>query len=260
MNCTSNISLTKERKTFEITKLFNSQTVLKILTPQISTALKNTTFAAHKIIIVMKQLSILLSGLALLGVILLLVLRFAPDEVRKPDSTPEDIEQTVKEVAQEQSQVAFINTDTVMVYYELAQKLEDQLSQQQVRYKNRMNSEEKKLMQKLEEFRSKASTMGRFEGQMKQEELQKKERELYELQEDLARKLNKTEREYTAQINDSLEAFLNDYMRGKSYKIAVTQTYGGAVLWGHDDADLTRTVIDGLNRRFNAVENENEEK
>lgn len=205
----------------------------------------------------MKQLSILLSGIALIGVILLLVLRFAPDEVTKPAETKKELQEAVKEDLQSHIQVAYINTDTVMVQYALAKKLEDQLAQQQIRYKNRISSEEKKLMQKLEEFREKASTMGRFEGQMKQEELQKKERELYELQDDLSRKLNKTEREYTAQINDSLEAFLEDYMKDKPFKIAVTQTYGGAILWGHQDADLTQKVIAGLNSRFEPVENSN---
>ncbi len=205
----------------------------------------------------MKQLSILLSGVALIGVILLLVLRFAPEEVTNPAETKKELQQAVKEDLQSNIQVAYINTDTVMVHYALAKKLENQLAQQQIRYKNRISSEEKKLMQKLEDFREKAPTMGRFEGQMKQEELQKKERELYELQDDLSRKLSKTEREYTAQINDSLEAFLEDYMKDKPFKIAVTQTYGGAVLWGHQDADLTQKVIAGLNSRFEPVENSN---
>lgn len=208
----------------------------------------------------MKQLSILLSGLALIGVILLLVLRFAPDEIAKPAEAKAENEKGEKEDSDQEIQIAYINTDTVMVYYNLAKKLEDQLAQQQIRYKNRISSEEKKLMQKLEEFREKAATMGRFEGQMKQEELQKKERELYELQDDLSRRLSKIEREYTSQINDSLEAFLNDYMTDKPFKIAVTQTYGGAVLWGHKDANLTGKVIDGLNSRFEAVKADEKNK
>ena len=212
----------------------------------------------------MKQISVIFSSIALIGVILLLVLRFAPDEAvvseAETDAEKSEDDSLKDEKDKPVLDVLYVNTDTVMVYYDLAKKLEDQLQQQRYRYENRIKNKEKELMKKFEQFREKSGSMSRFEGQMKQQELQEDEQELYSLQEEFSESLNKAERDFTLEIKDSLEVFLSDYMKDKPHKIVLTETYGGAVLWGHEDANITRKVVDGLNERYSGDKNQEKKK
>lgn len=154
---------------------------------------------------------------------------------------------------------AILNSDSVMANYKLAVKFRDKLNAERVRYDNILRSKQEKLMADANQLQKDAPTLSQFEGQVRQRKLLEEEQNLQMLQEQYAGQLLEMESTYTRQLNDKVSGFLKEYCADKSYDMVISDGEMGLLRWYRDELDITTEVVDELNRRYDAEQNQPKE-
>lgn len=101
------------------------------------------------------------------------------------------------------------------------------------------------------EFQQKASTMTQFEGQMKQKELAKKEKELYDLQEKFTVKFQNEQTKLDDEFQNKVNDFIKKYNDKAKYNIIIgASKLGNVVLDYNEGLNITNEVVSGLNEQY----------
>jgi outer membrane protein len=198
------------------------------------------------------QVGNIFSVISLIGVVVLFFMM--PDRAEVEETATNAAEQEIAESdsgkADASTKVAFIKVDSLMKYYKKADELREELNQSRIKFDSELSSKQKKLMSDAESFRIRAATMSNFEAQQRQKELLEREQQLMQLEQNYGQRLAYTEAGFSKEITDSLNAFLADFVKGKSYDVILSDNQTGAVLWGNPGIDITQEVIEGLNARL----------
>ena len=86
----------------------------------------------------------------------------------------------------------------------------------------------------------------------KQQELQKEQVRLQNLQESLGAKYQKEQDEYNQALHDSIQNFLKSYNKDRGYAYILSKS-GDNILLADPALDITEDVIKGLNKRYNST-------
>lgn len=148
--------------------------------------------------------------------------------------------------------VAFINTDSLMLNYKLAQKLTERIMGKEEAARADFNQKMRVFQQDATEFQRKVQNnafLSMERAQQEQARLQKKEQELQELNERLSNELMKEQADLSKQLQDTLQNFLKEYATGR-YSLILSNNMGDNVLWSATGVDITNEVVDILNSRY----------
>lgn len=191
----------------------------------------------------MKNLSTILSALALVGVIILFGMKFSGGETAKVTTTSEGNKGLT---------IAFVNIDSLEaqdVY--LKDKMED-LEQRQEKMSAELRRSQKKLQDKYVAFQRKAQS-GAFTSQAEAEAAEKqivqmdqslKTREAA-MTEELLQEQDKFQKGFQKRLDDFFAAY------NKDHKYDYILPYSNSVktiLWADGAHDITNEVIEGLNK------------
>lgn len=146
--------------------------------------------------------------------------------------------------------IAYINIDSLEERYELfAQKKKEMESKQQ----QAQSIFDRKMTEFQNDYQSaqqSASTMTQSQLAATSESLKKKQDELQQLQDQLQNDFQRQLTEFNKQLKDSLDSFLKDYNRENRFAYVLSQTEGGAVLYGEPALNITSDAVRGMNSRL----------
>lgn len=143
--------------------------------------------------------------------------------------------------------VLYLNTDSLLMNYQLFQESKAQLEQEQARLENSMQSQAANLEREVMEFQQQYGGMTQSQVDKRKEELGRKEENLMMLREQLSGQLLEQESKLNKQIYDSIYNFLQRYTAGKNVQYILGYSPGGSVLYANDSLDITTSVVQGLN-------------
>lgn len=143
--------------------------------------------------------------------------------------------------------VLYLNTDSLLMNYQLFQESKTQLEQEQARLENSMQSQAANLEREVMEFQQQYGGMTQSQVDKRKEELGRKEENLMMLREQLSGQLMEQESKLNKQIYDSIYNFLQRYTAGKNVQYILGYSPGGSVLYANDSLDITSSVVQGLN-------------
>lgn len=149
--------------------------------------------------------------------------------------------------------VVFINTDSLLMNYDFAKDLNEQLVRKEEKSRADFNEQAKVFQQDVNEFQRKVQNNGFLSlDRAKQEEqrLGLKERELQELNAKLSNQLMQEQNSMNKQLRDTLVNFIKEVQPRMGFEIVLSNTLGDNVLYGHKQTDITKYVIDSLNARY----------
>lgn len=199
----------------------------------------------------MNRISIILSSLALLGVLILGILQFRSPEKPKPAAASK----VAVETNLQGSSIAYFNIDTFEANYETlkAKKAE-------------MEAQNKSIQQELErswgQFQTDYATTQRKaqEGSMSQADMQAAEKRLGTMQQTLkareqsiGKQLKEKMDAFNKELYDSMNDFLADYAETHKLDYIFTTSESAPVLmYGKPALNITQDVIKGMNERAKA--------
>ncbi|MFT3737704.1 MAG: OmpH family outer membrane protein [Breznakibacter sp.] len=149
--------------------------------------------------------------------------------------------------------VVFINTDSLLLNYDFAKDLNEELIRKEEKSRADFNEQAKVFQQDLNEFQRKVQNNGFLSlDRAKQEEqrLGMKERELQELNAKLSNQLMQEQNAMNKQLRDTLVNFIKEIQPQMGFEMVLSNTLGDNVLYGEKKNDITKHVIESLNARY----------
>ena len=199
----------------------------------------------------MKQLSTVLNGILLLAVIILYALHFSG----KKEAVVEANGQAVQADGAIYP-VAFINTDSLLLNYNFAKEVNDQLMSKEEASRADYAEKAKIFQQDAVDFQRKVQTnafLSQDRFNKERDRLAKAEQDLQILNQRLTNELMQEQDKLNRQLRDTLESYLKEFAKDKPYKVILSNTLGDNVLYGADGVDITQEITDALNERHKAA-------
>jgi outer membrane protein len=194
----------------------------------------------------MKNISTILSALALIGVIVLFGLHFSNSKPAKPGKVAVSSDpQTVSK-----ANIAYIDIDTFEANYNMLKDKKEEFTKR----KNSMEAELQRSVRQLENdvraFQQKAQTMSQAEGEAAEKKLVQIQRSLETRKATMEEQFAKDQFEFNQLLHKELDAFLEEYNEDKRFDYILSyQRTNPQIMYVNKDLDITQEVIKGMNER-----------
>lgn len=191
----------------------------------------------------MKNLSLVLNIVLLVAVAVLFYLHFAGP--KKASSTSSGDSQVIGDL-----KIAYINSDTVLKYYEYLKvnkdKLESKTKKMTDDYRNRVMS----LQNEIQAYQRNVSSMTLGQARSAEEDLGKKQQNLQMYEQSLQQQLMQEEQKLNKELYDRITAFLKGYGKDNGLQVVLKYDQSSDVLYGGEPLDISQDVIKGLNEQY----------
>lgn len=181
------------------------------------------------------------------------------------EAEEEVVEPTVfdKPADAEPSDVAYIDLDTLLLTYNYAIKLQEDLAMEQKKAEGTVQSRMRKFEDMYNAYMEKARTgmfLSAASQQAQQSELEKEQAAIENLQATLSNQLLEKQSAMNQEIYDSVINFVNIYAEGR-YKIILGNMGGVTVVYSQEGMNITADVVAKLNQRYGGIlENETKQE
>lgn len=149
--------------------------------------------------------------------------------------------------------VAYVDTDSLLLQYNFAKKINEDLLAQEEKLRTGFNEKAKALQSDVAEFQRKVQNNGFLSlerAQQAQEELKMREMQLQELNQKLSGQLMQEQERVTKDLRENISNFLQEYNKTKGYKIILSNTMGASVLYSEKSVNITKDVVAALNVNY----------
>jgi outer membrane protein len=147
------------------------------------------------------------------------------------------------------SRVVFVNSDSLMDNYRLFSDLQKQMEKKSDSLDAVLNSRGQALEKEVMEYQERAAGMSAGERQLREESLMRKQQALLDQRETLLKSMKAEEDALTDSIYNDLQAFLRKFNEKRKYDFILGYSRGGGIMLANDSLEITRQVIEGLNKR-----------
>ncbi|MBP3774505.1 MAG: OmpH family outer membrane protein [Bacteroidaceae bacterium] len=150
--------------------------------------------------------------------------------------------------------IAFVEVDSIMTTYTFAKEYADILKKKMETIQSTLNNQGLALQKKAAQFQNdiQQGKLTQDQAMAKQQELQKEQVRLQNLQESLGAKYQKEQDEYNQALHDSIQNFLKSYNKDRGYAYILSKS-GDNILLADPALDITEDVIKGLNKRYKST-------
>jgi len=193
----------------------------------------------------MKNLSTILSAIALIGVIYLLV-----QNNNSGDASSESAKKEMPANAEGALSFAYVNTDSLVAKYEYHQELKAKLEGRAKNIKADLANKSKAFQENITILEQQAPKMSPQQIQQAQAELQQKQQELMMYRDQQSQALAQEEQELTMLLKDDMDVLLDSLKVEMGYDFIFSFDPTSSLLAANPKWDITDIVVKGLNRTY----------
>lgn len=162
-----------------------------------------------------------------------------------------DISSSETSVADGDMSIAFVYTDSVINQYEYFKKRSEEITEKGKKFEGDLQSRARGFEQEVANFQQTGGNMTVNQQRAKQEELIKKEQNLVTYRDNLMQELSVDEANLYNEVYEKVQSYLKKYASDNDLDVVLSYTRGGAVWYASDVLDVTKSVIEGLNKEHN---------
>ena len=170
---------------------------------------------------------------------------------QKADSTAAD-STSEERVAAGDMKVAFVYTDSVINKYEFFKKKSEEITEKGKKFDADLQSRARGFEQEVATFQQTGGNMTQNQIRAKQDELVQKEQNLMTYRNNLMQELSTDEQKLLNDVYEQVQVYMKEYAKENGIDIILSYTRGGAMWYATDAIDVTQSVIEGLNKKYNA--------
>lgn len=188
----------------------------------------------------------ILNVVLLIAVGVLYVLHFSKSD----SSKGEDIQNVVQANPAGTTQIAYVNSDSLLSKYEYFKDKAEELEEKRSKLEAEFNNRARGLQNEISNLQANAQNMTMAQAKAAEENLMKKEQNLMQYQQSLQQQLIKEETKVNNELYDKVSGYLRDFGKKNNYQLVLTYTKGSGVLYANDSLNITNQVISGLNEAY----------
>lgn len=148
--------------------------------------------------------------------------------------------------------IAYVEVDSLMTQYEFCKEFSLVLQKKSNNARNTLTQKGQQLQNAAANFQQKLNNnafTSREQAESQQAAIQRQQQSLQELQARLENELANETSKYNEALRDSLMHFLDAYNKDKKFDLILTKQ-GDNILYAAKRFDITKDVINGLNKRY----------
>lgn len=190
--------------------------------------------------------------LTILNIVLfigLIVLYFI---ILKPGTDDNNASATAQHKAARSTNIAFVNSDSLMVQYDLVKTMRTDLEAKSRMLEQELSRKQSAFEKDANYFQEqvKKNSISEASAQEIYSSLMAEQQKLYDLRDQYAGEISRNEYELNLVLVDSLNNFLERYNRKYNYDYILSYAHGGIILAANDSLDITRDVLNKLNKEY----------
>ncbi|HAD01328.1 MAG: OmpH family outer membrane protein [Parabacteroides sp.] len=196
----------------------------------------------------MKNINYIINGVLALAVVILFVLQFTG---KKESGVTKTF--TAEESASGLLPIAYVNVDSLLLNYNYSKDLNEIIIKKQENSRASVNQKLRSLQTEMQDFQRKVENnafLTRERAEQEQARLMKKQQELQDFDNRLAQELVSEQQRLNEQLRDTLVSQLRVYNKDKGYQVILSNTMGDNILLAGDAYDITKEVIEYLNKNY----------
>ena len=158
--------------------------------------------------------------------------------------------------------IAYVEVDSLMTQYTFAKDYSVTLEKKSNNARNTLTQKGNALQAAVNNFQQKLNNNGfqsREQAASVQAAIERQQRDLQELQARLESELANETQKFNEALRDSLNNFLTSYNKDKKYDLILSKA-GDNILFADRKYDITKDIINGLNKRYKPVAKKEEKK
>lgn len=191
----------------------------------------------------MKNVSIIINIVLALAIGVLYYLYFS----NKPGNEPQKGE---SKGIEGDLKIAFINSDTVLKYFDYFKISRDKLEAKGRKMDNDLKNRANGLQREITNYQNTVSNLTIGQAKAIEEDLTKKQQNLRLYQESLGQELAMEESKLNRELYEKVTSYLKDYSAKNGIYAVFKFDPSSDLLFGGEALDITREVIEGLNTTF----------
>lgn len=150
--------------------------------------------------------------------------------------------------------VAYVNIDSLLMNYQQALDLNEELMSQQEEARTDLNGKARLLESEMVNFQRKVENNGflsRERAESEQRRLLLEQQKLEETQQRMANELGLKQQDVNDQVMTAITDFIAEYNKEANYEIILTQNGGiGTVLFARSTYNITADVLEQMNKQY----------
>jgi outer membrane protein len=206
----------------------------------------------------MNKLSISLNVVLLIAVGYLYFLHFKGNKTIVTD--PSAISTSFNEMKGTANSIAWINLDTLNEKYGYIAEQYKVLEQEEKNLTTKLNAKMQAASSRYQQLQEKAATMSPQEQEAAGMELQNMEAELKKYQEDQEGAYRKKQQEISDKLENNLDTYLKKINSSSQFDFIISYQQNGPVLLANDSLDITKIVLEGLNKEYETMKTTTDKK
>lgn len=189
----------------------------------------------------MKNVSLILNGVLLVAVVILYYLHFAP----KSTDT-----KTTETTATGDLKIAYINSDTVLKYYDYFNVNREKLEAKGKKLDQDFRTRAQSLQNDINAYQRNLGTMTIGQAKAVEEDLGKRQQNLQLYQRSLEQEIMNDQAKMNEELYAKITAYLKQYGQDKGLDAVLKYDPTSDLLYGGATLDITQDVIKGLNESY----------
>lgn len=200
----------------------------------------------------MKKLPVVLNVVLLIAVAVLYVLHFTTP---KSGSQAKILAGDSAASSVGSGDIVYINIDSVMVKYDMYKDLLGDLEEKINTSQAQLESKQRTFQKNVNDYQDKAQKglITRSEAAQIEQNLQQEEQSILLLQNQLQNELAEEEQVSMRKVLNSIIEYLDETKDETGYKYVLGTSFGGAILYGNGQLNISDQVISGLNEKYSSA-------
>jgi outer membrane protein len=195
----------------------------------------------------MKNLSLALNGVLIVAVGILYYLHFNGKSTAHSDNTVASGPMSVSSKG-----IVFVNSDSLLESYDFYKDQKTKFEAEQNRIQNELKNESDKLQKDAAIYQQQAIGMTDMERQQKEQQLGMRQQNLMEKKDAMLGRLDEMQSSSSEELYTKLNNYLREFNADKNLQFVLGYQKGGGILFANDSLNVTRQVIEGLNKAYAA--------
>ena len=194
----------------------------------------------------MKNISVILSGLSLAGVIALFVMHV--NHTKKESAGFGTVAKAPDGASG--CHIAYVNIDSLEQHYELLKSKREQFKLRQSQMESELQRSAQQMQSDIEEVQKKAQAnqLTQTEYETAQKRIGQMQQSLENRKQSMTEQLMKEQEEFNKDLKTRLDALLEEYNKSHHYDYILSYSgTGSAILYASKALDITKDIIDGMN-------------
>lgn len=192
----------------------------------------------------MKNLSLILNAVLAVAVAVLFYLHFSGPKAASTEGTS-----TIGG-----KPIVFVQTDSLLTNYDFFKDARTAFEQKRTQLDVDLNTKGAALQREIQIFQQQAPGMIAAEAQAKQLQLQKRGADFEQQRQQAVNDLSADEAKKNKELYDNISSYIQKYNKENGYQYVLGYSQGGGILFANPDLDVTKKIIDGLNKEYKATQ------